>query len=190
MKKLNKKGFTLIELLAVIVILGVILIIAIPSISAAILNARKNSYVDTAAQLVDGVRLATLSNPSVLPGCGGSKYVRLDAIKLEKGSNSKSPFGSDYYITGEEEGANNKASYVLIKGESGVEGEACSSSNLDYKYYACLIDKKGNGFSDGTGGVNPIEITKLKTSDVSVGSADCDKPTTFDYITSSDLYEQ
>ena len=39
----NKKGFTLIELLAVIVILGIILVIAIPSISAAILNSRKNA---------------------------------------------------------------------------------------------------------------------------------------------------
>ena len=32
MKKTNKKGFTLVELLAVIVILGVLLMIAVPAI--------------------------------------------------------------------------------------------------------------------------------------------------------------
>ena len=36
MKRLNKKGFTLVELLVVIVILGVIMSIAIPSITSSI----------------------------------------------------------------------------------------------------------------------------------------------------------
>lgn len=47
MKKLNKKGFTLVELLAVIVILGVIMLIAIPSVGTIISNSRKNSFVSS-----------------------------------------------------------------------------------------------------------------------------------------------
>ena len=43
---MNKKAFTLIELLAVIVILGVILMIAIPKVSQYINRSKKDSFVD------------------------------------------------------------------------------------------------------------------------------------------------
>ena len=53
MKK--KNGFTLIELLAVIIILGVIMLIAIPSVTQQITNSRKNSYIDTANAYISAV---------------------------------------------------------------------------------------------------------------------------------------
>ena len=56
MKRLNKKGFTLIELLAVIIILGILMIIAIPSVTSYIQNSRKSAYVDTSAAYVEAVR--------------------------------------------------------------------------------------------------------------------------------------
>ena len=50
MKKIlnNKKGFTLVELLAVIVIMGILMMVAIPSISRVIENSRKDTFVDIA----------------------------------------------------------------------------------------------------------------------------------------------
>ena len=56
MKKTNKKGFTLIELLAVIIILGVLMIIAIPSVTQYISNSRKSALVDSASGYIDGTR--------------------------------------------------------------------------------------------------------------------------------------
>ena len=56
MKKMNKKGFTLIELLAVIIILGILMIIAIPSVTTYIQNSRKSAYVDSASAYIDAVR--------------------------------------------------------------------------------------------------------------------------------------
>ena len=46
MKKLNNKGFTLIEILASIVILGVIMVAAIPAVVTIINNSRKDAYID------------------------------------------------------------------------------------------------------------------------------------------------
>ena len=43
-KKLKKKGFTLVEVLAVIVILGIIMIISIPSVFSTLETARKKDF--------------------------------------------------------------------------------------------------------------------------------------------------
>ena len=49
---MNKRGFTLIELLAVIIILGILMIIAIPSVTSYINNSRKSAYIDTAKEII------------------------------------------------------------------------------------------------------------------------------------------
>ena len=126
---MNKKGFTLIELLAVIVILGVILVIAIPSISAAILNSRKNSFVATANEFVDGLRMMTLTDPTLLPSGTNQTCKDLSLIKLEKGSSTKSPFGKDYTNDSE----------VCV---------AYNSTTSEYDYKVCLIDTGGNRICD------------------------------------------
>ncbi len=145
----NKRGFTLIELLAVIVILGIILIIAIPSISAAILNSRKNAYVSTANEFVDGLRMMTLTDASLLPTDGSKECKALTAIKLEKGSNSKSPFGNEY----------TSDSKVCVKYEE---------SKKDYTYSVCLVDEGGNGLSS-------TDVLNLDKKDVKLGNANCDE---------------
>ena len=53
----NKKGFTLIELLAVIVILGVIMVIAVPAVTKYIDKSRKDGFTKTASGVVDAARL-------------------------------------------------------------------------------------------------------------------------------------
>lgn len=60
-KEENQKGFTLIELLAVIVILGIIAVIAIPMIGNVISNAKDKSDVSTARQIYDAARLYVIN---------------------------------------------------------------------------------------------------------------------------------
>ncbi|WP_054942234.1 type II secretion system protein [Paenibacillus ihuae] len=56
-KEENQKGFTLIELLAVIVILGIIAVIAIPMIGGIINNTKEDADVATARQVYDAARM-------------------------------------------------------------------------------------------------------------------------------------
>ncbi|MNI76527.1 hypothetical protein D3C73_1327660 [compost metagenome] len=56
-KEENQKGFTLIELLAVIVILGIIAVIAIPLIGNIINNSKEDADKATAKQIADAARL-------------------------------------------------------------------------------------------------------------------------------------
>ena len=62
MKRLNKAGFTLIELLAVITIMGILMMVAIPSVSRTIENSRRDTFADNALTYVNTVRNAVMAD--------------------------------------------------------------------------------------------------------------------------------
>ena len=67
-----KKGFTLVELLAVIIILGIILIIAVPNILGIINDSRINSVVKSKDMFINSTRSYISSNSDILPSELGS----------------------------------------------------------------------------------------------------------------------
>lgn len=120
MKKIDKQGFTLIELLAVIVILGILVLIAIPSVTKYIDKSKKETYIDNAYSYIDAVRKDVIAGNLQTPNTSQVLIVRLSSIDLEKGSN-KSPYGD--YIDNQ--------SYVMVKN---------IDNNLEY-YIAARDDK-------------------------------------------------
>lgn len=102
--KNNNTGFTLIELLAVITIMGILMMVAIPTISRTIENARKDTFIDMVQQYVNAVKSMWAGDNLM---CGnytssavqaGAYYVEVDTTSesvpqlLEQGG--KSPWGN------------------------------------------------------------------------------------------------
>ncbi len=75
MSEKKKKGFTLVELIAVVVILGIILVIAVPRITDVISTTRESGYQANERMMVNAVRNYLVINDSKNPGEIGTMSV-------------------------------------------------------------------------------------------------------------------
>lgn len=147
MKKINSKGFTLIELLAVITILGILMLVAIPAVSRTIENTRRDTYADLGKTYISTIRNAVIadelqcgdSNQSVSATTEGTYYFSISTVTgsdayqntmdiMEKGG--KSSWGS-----------NDVTGYVKWVKTAKTTGE--SGFTTDYSIY--LVDKGLHG---------------------------------------------
>ncbi len=159
---MNRKGFTLIELLAVITIMGILMIVAIPAVTRTIENSRKDTFIDMAKQYTNGVKNMWASDNFVcsvenIVSSGvrtGFYYIEVNSMSndvpqvLESGG--KSPWGN-----------RDVAGYVVVR----VEDVTNASGNVTrkVKYYPVLVD--------GIHGINTnvsalMSADQLKEADV------------------------
>ena len=71
----NKRGFTLIELLAVITIIGILMMLAIPVVSRVVENSRRDIFVDSAKAYANVVRNLWTSDELTCDGVSSSAVV-------------------------------------------------------------------------------------------------------------------
>lgn len=127
----NNKGFTLVETIAVIIILGVVLSIAVPSITNVVKSTNKNRMISDAETFISEVKEYVESD--TIGNTPSDKKYTLEDIK-GKTKLSKSPYGEEY----------DKNSYVEIKN--------------DNSYNVCLTD--GNYKATGKSGEIEVEELK------------------------------
>ena len=82
MKKRNIKGFTLIELLAVIIIMGILMMTAIPAVTKYIENSRKDTFWQTAKSYIDAARTSLLNGEFEVKNSAFSGIVAGDECDL------------------------------------------------------------------------------------------------------------
>ena len=131
MKRMNKKGFTLIELLAVIVILGLLMAIAIPSVTKYITQSRKktlvnsiDSFITAASTAVNNNEFGALSNQDNMYYIPVSNLAANSCVSLEKGGTD--PFGTW------------KNAYVVVNYDA---------TKYSYDYYFTFFDDAGYGMA-------------------------------------------
>lgn len=127
MKKLNKKGFTLIELLAVIVIMSILMLVAIPAVARTIENTRRDMFVNTAKTYISAVRNA----------------VAADEVYV--GDVPISGLGQGYYCYGFDTSAGEHSATDLVD-----QGGKSSFGNADVKGYIAIYKKVGTTAERGT----------------------------------------
>lgn len=100
----NNKGFTLVETIAVIIILGVILSIAVPSITNVVKSTNKNRMISDAETFISEVK-EYVESDTIGNTPKDNKYKLVDI----KSKLSKSPYGGNY---------NMESSFVIINNNS------------------------------------------------------------------------
>lgn len=164
-KNTNKRGFTLIELLAVIVILAILMMTAIPAVTQAIAKSRRDTYATNAKKFIDAVRTDLFdgdlfvtsgaqeaSSICQAPTNGTYVAVPITTVVLERGGKTSS-FGKNY-----------KSGYVIV-----ANTQRDSSKTDKYTYYFIGVDSGRNGVEDY------IEENNLNRSSVKAGNAKEDK---------------
>ena len=156
---MKRKGFTLVELLAVIVILAIILIIAVPKISDTIVNSKEASFESSAKTIADQAEKKKMENDSLgidsNIGCS-------DVAKL-----SESDYG-DCSITFKGDTA-----YVTMYGSGKFEGLVVydATKNNAVAVSSVATDVSNFKYSEVDGGISIdgflMGISKIVVSDVS-----------------------
>ena len=168
MKK-NNKGFTLVELLAVIVIMGILMMVAIPSVTRTIENSRKDTFVDIAKSYGNAVRTLWTSDNLICNGVVSSAVDDGDYyILINSKSGAKESLPTLVDQGGKSSWGNRDVNGYVRVNVSTTPGEDANSDGI-YEVEPRRVTKFYVALSDGTHGLvddDTLMMDELKRGNV------------------------
>lgn len=129
----NNKGFTLVETIAVIIILGVVLSIAVPSITNVVKSTNKNRMISDAETFISEVK-EYVESDTIGNTPSDNKYT-LEDIK-GKTKLSESPYGGNYNMGSSSVTINNN-SYTVCLTDDKYEAATGENGEIEVKEGNC-----------------------------------------------------
>ncbi|MBQ6324128.1 MAG: type II secretion system protein [Bacilli bacterium] len=148
MKKINYKGFTLIELLAVITIMGILMLVAIPAVSRIVENARCDTFMNTAKAYINATKNAVAANEIY---CGSSGISAREGNYYYIMFDSSSPTGKDLI----EQGGKSSWGNADVKGIIIIK-KTVEADRQDYHYYIIMADSAGHGIGEARSSISRV----------------------------------
>ena len=148
----NKKGFTLIELIAVVVILGIIMLIAVPNILSTLEKNKKETFLKDAQLLVSAADYK-LSSDTKVPEPDTYNIIIFKLSDLPTAALAESPYGTNY---------SQSKSFVAV-----VKNKSDSGTTFDRQYFVHLLactTEDCSVDSDENRGINLTMMDDLNTS--------------------------
>lgn len=164
MKKLNRKGFTLIELLAVITIMGILMLVAIPAVSRTIENSRRDTFMDTAKSYMNAIKNAVAADELYYVPTGTTDSSPISAAPAGYyyyGFDSSNNTGTDLM----EQGGRSSWGNAHVKGYVAIHKTVTEGTEgrTKYEYAVRMIDAAKRGITALTP-ENQLKRSSVKTT--------------------------
>jgi len=151
----NRNGFTLVELLAVVVLLGIFSVYAIPHLVGMLSTSRNKLYISDAGKFVSEVELILRAKSSEIEKPDNGEALVFSLASIDSSVFDSAPNGGEYDLN---------RSFVIVKNDSN-----------QFQYSVCLVEHTSSG---GYIGIDLIldeslkdknsnsKVTPLKLSDL------------------------